>query len=113
MLRPAVRLHVGGRGDQVAIHLAQPARQEGRIGQGRDADRGVETVADEVDHRIAQLQIDRHVRINREEFRQLTRLLAPPYASYRKAFYKEELLRECVELGIPAPRMLPDEEARR
>lgn len=50
---------------------------------------------------------------HREAFRQLTQLLAPPYASYCKAFYKEALFGECVELGIPAPRILPPEEARR
>lgn len=48
---------------------------------------------------------------HRGDFEQLTRLLVPPYASYCKAFYKEELLNECVELGIPAPRMVSHQEA--
>lgn len=49
---------------------------------------------------------------HREEFRELTHLLSPAYASYGKAFYKEALLGECVELGIPATRMLSPSEAR-
>jgi predicted ATP-grasp superfamily ATP-dependent carboligase len=56
----------------------------------------------------AEGEISKH----REEFQKLTRLLAPPYASFCKAFYKEALLGECVELGIPAPRLLPREQAR-
>ena len=49
----------------------------------------------------------------REAFQQLTGVLSPPYASFCKAFYKEALLGECVELGIPASRMLSPGEARR
>src|SRR5262245_8141414 len=59
------------------------------------------------------LAAEREIIKHRDAFQLGTRLLVPPYASYSKAFYKEALLGECVALGIPAPRMLPPEEARR
>ena len=65
-----VALEIGRGGDEVAADIAQPPRPQGGIRQRRDAQGGIESGADEVDQLIAQMQIDRNVRVFGKKLRQ-------------------------------------------
>jgi hypothetical protein len=54
----------------MAAHPTKPWRDQRRVGQYGDADRSIKAVADHVDRRVAQVQIDRYLLIFGEEFRQ-------------------------------------------
>ena len=58
MRRPAMPVEIGGRGDGVARHGAKPARDQRGIGQASDPQRRIKALADQVDHRVAEMQID-------------------------------------------------------
>jgi hypothetical protein len=98
MLRPAVLFQVCGRADQIGHHLAKPARNERGVGQDGDADRRVEALADKVDHRIAQVEIDRHLRIGGKEFRQRWRDVQQP-ERHRCSEPHQSTRRRCLRQG--------------
>lgn len=76
MGRASMALEIVGRGDEEAVHPAEPPGKQGGIRQGANAQGGVESGADQIDHRIAQMQVDRDFRTFREEVRQERRDLA-------------------------------------
>ena len=70
-----VALEIGRGGDEVATDIAQPPRPQGGIRQRRDAQGGIEPGADEIDQLVAQMQIDRNVRVFGKKLRQERRHL--------------------------------------
>ena len=58
MFGPAMRLQIGGGREKIDRLVAQPARHQRGIGQCCYADGGVESVANDVDQRVAEMQVD-------------------------------------------------------
>jgi len=58
MFGPAVRLQIGRGREKIDRHVAQPACHQRGIRRCRDADGGVESVANDVDQRVAEMQVD-------------------------------------------------------
>ena len=58
MLRSAMLVQVGWRADQVARHLTEPPHNKRGVGQDGDTDCRVEALADDIDHRVTQVEID-------------------------------------------------------
>ena len=75
MGRAPMALEIGRSGNEIAVDIAEPPRPQRGIGQRRDAQGGIEAGADQIDHLVAQMQIDRDIRIFGQKLRQERRHL--------------------------------------
>jgi hypothetical protein len=70
MRQPCVPREIGWCRDDKTRHAAQPPRDQRGIRQRADSQCRIEAVADEIDCRIAQVQVDRHIGIGVQKIRQ-------------------------------------------
>ena len=68
--RTPMALEIAWRRHEIAAHVAQPPRPQGGIRQRGNAQSCIETGTNQIDHRVAQMQVDGNLRVFCKELRQ-------------------------------------------
>jgi hypothetical protein len=68
--RPSAALEIGGRSHKRPPHRAKPTRSQAGILQGRDPQRQVETIADQINPLVAQVKVDLDLGVSAQKFGQ-------------------------------------------
>jgi hypothetical protein len=101
MRGPPAPREVISRADQQAPHLTETPRHHARIRERRDAQRQIEAAADQLDRLIAQMQVDRDLRIGVEEIGKRRRHVLDAEGHRRRHSYpaaRRRRLRQCLRL---------------